>query len=418
LRAEILSVGTELLLGSILNTNARFLSQKLAENAIDVYFQTTVGDNPGRIAECLKTALSRAELVITCGGLGPTEDDVTAQSLAEFTGKKLVFDPPTYRSIMKRLARQDRRMTRLIKRQCLVPQGARILENRNGTAPGFLCTCVYRGQKRWLLALPGPPRELEPMFTKQALPLLRPLTGTKPGSFVLRGLKIAGLIEAEVAPKVDDLLKMRPPVTVGIYARPGEVELKIMAKAVDRRSAERLAAGVERTIRRRLGNKVFGTGDDTMASVVGGLLRKTGRTLATAESCTGGLLSSLITDVAGSSDYYIGGLMAYSNAIKKLELLIPEKVLKKDGAVSREVAALMARNIRKLYGSDHGIGITGIAGPGGGSPRKPVGLVHIAVSSGRKTLCRKFRFVGSRTEIKNRAANTALDLLRLQLTRG
>jgi nicotinamide-nucleotide amidase len=256
------------------------------------------------------------------------------------------------------------------------------------------------------------------MFTQQGLPLLLRAAGIKPGSFVLRGLKITGLIEVQVSPKVDDLLRMKPPVTVGIYARPGEVELKIMAKARDRKMAERLAGKVEKTIRRRLGNKIFGTGDDTLASVVGDLLRKKRRTLAAAESCTGGLLSSLITDAAGSSDYYVGGLVAYSNKIKKLRLLIPEAVLRKNGAVSRQVAARMAQNIRKIYGSDYGIGITGIAGPGGGSPHKPVGLVHIAVASGKKTLCKKYRFSGSRTEIKNRAANTALDLLRLELTKS
>ncbi|MGH7197900.1 MAG: CinA family nicotinamide mononucleotide deamidase-related protein, partial [Candidatus Omnitrophota bacterium] len=353
--------------------------------------------------------------VITCGGLGPTEDDVTAQSLSDFLGKPLVFHKATYRSIRRRLAFQGRVMTRLIKRQCLVPEGARVMDNINGTAPGILCESSFRGQKRWLVALPGPPRELEPMFSAKALPLLLRRARIKKSSFILRSLKIAGLIEAEVAPKVDDLLRMKPPATVGIYARPGEVELKIMAKAPDRRAAERLAGRVEKVIRRRLGNKIFGTGDETLASAVGKLLRAKRKTLSTAESCTGGLLSSLITDVSGSSDYYIGGLTAYSNEIKKLELLIPETVLKKNGAVSRQVAARMAQNIRKIYGSDYGIGITGIAGPAGGTPKKPVGLVYIGVASGKKTFSRKFRFLGSRFEIKHRAANTALDLLRLAL---
>ena len=418
MRAEILSIGTELLLGSIVNTNARFLSQKLAENAVDVYYQTTVGDNPGRIAECLGAALERAEIVITCGGLGPTEDDVTAQSLSDFLGKPLVFHEATYRSILRRLAFQGRVMTRLIKRQCLVPQGARVMDNKNGTAPGILCETHFRDQKRWVVALPGPPRELEPLFTRQALPLLVRLAGIKKSAFIIRSLKIAGLIEAEVAPKVSDLLRLKPPVTVGIYARPGEVELKIMAKAASRHAAQKLVNGVEKKIRARLGKKIFGTGDETLAWAAGRLLRAQRKTLSTAESCTGGLLSSLITDEPGSSDYYLGGLTAYSNEIKKLELLIPEAALKKFGAVSRPVAELMAQNIRKIYGTDHGVAITGIAGPSGGTPKKPVGLVYIGIASGKKTLSKKFRFLGSRMEIKHRAANTALDLLRQELTKG
>ncbi|HTL71369.1 MAG TPA: competence/damage-inducible protein A [Candidatus Eisenbacteria bacterium] len=416
MRAEILSIGTELLVGSILNTNARFLSRKLAESAIDVYWQTTVGDNPARIAEALDRALERSDVVVTSGGLGPTEDDVTTRGLSLALRLPLVPHAPTYRSILRRVRARGLRMTRLIARQCAIPAGARAIPNDHGTAPGLLLSVRRGGREKWILVLPGPPRELEPMFVKRGLPLLLTRSGAPKESFVLKSLLIAGLIEAQVAQKVTDLLRLKPPVTVGIYARPGEVELKIMAKAPSRAEARRRIARVETTIRRRLGRKVFGADGETLEGAVGNLLRRGKWTLATAESCTGGSLAGKITDCAGSSRYFKGGVVAYSPDAKCDTLGIDPSLIRRHGPVSGPVASALARGARSRFGTHFGIGVTGNAGPtlDRGS-RAPVGTVYIAIEGPRRGIVKKIRFLGSRSEIKSRAAQEALNLLRLEL---
>ena len=415
MRAEIISIGTELLLGSILNTNARFLSQKCAENAIDVYYQTTVGDNIDRVAQGFHVAAARADIIIACGGLGPTEDDVTVRGLSKFLSRPLVFHKPTYNWVERWLKVRGRPMTRLVARQCFVPQGALTLQNKKGTAPGVLCHTRFQNADKWILLLPGPPRELEPLFIEKALPLLMREAKIKKECFFTRSVKIAELIEVEVAAKVKDLLKLKPPLTVGIYARPGEVELKIMAKDASSSKARLMALRIEKEIRRRFKEKVYGVDQETLSSVVGALLRKNKKTLGAAESCTGGHFSNLITDAPGSSDYFLGGIIAYSNRIKTSVLSIDGALLKKHGAVSERAAKKMAQNVREILRANYGVAITGIAGPSGGSSKKPVGLVYIAIADGKKTTCCKSRFFGTRTEIKNRSAHKALDLLRLRL---
>ena len=415
MKAEIISIGTELLVGSILNTNAKFLSEKLAENAIDVYHQTTVGDNVERIVTALKEAASRAELLITSGGLGPTADDVTLEAISKFISKPLVLHPATYRSIVSRLKSRGFPMTKLVSKQCYVPQDSRTIQNNQGTAPGVLCEAFIQHKKIWVLALPGPPRELEPMFAKQALPLLKKISQFPKEKFLIRSIKLTGITEAEVAQKIPRLLKLKPPATVGIYARLDEVELKIMVKHTSAKTAKRLGIAIEKEIRKKFKKKVLGINYDSLSSIVGELLRKNKKTLSLAESCTGGLLSHRITEAPGSSDYYLGGIVSYHNRIKILELGIPPDLIKQKGAVSEAIAKKMARNIRLKFNADYGIGITGIAGPTGGSALKPVGLVYIALTSKRKTFCEKKRFFGNRGEIQSRAANHALDLLRLEL---
>ncbi len=415
MRAEIISIGTELLLGSILNTNARFLSQKCAENAIDVFHQTTVGDNIERVAQSFRAAAGRADIIIASGGLGPTEDDVTVRGLSRFLGRPLVFHKPTYNCVERWLKVRGRPMTPLVARQCFVPQGAFTLQNKKGTAPGILCHTRFQNTDKWILLLPGPPRELEPMFIEDALPLLKREAKIKKECFFTRAVKIAELIEVEVAAKVKDLLKLKPPLTVGIYARPGEVELKIMAKAASVSKARVMALRLEKEIRRRFKDKVYGIDQETLSSAVGALLRKNKKTLGAAESCTGGLFSNLITDAPGCSDYFLGGIIAYGNRIKNSILGVDEALLKKHGAVSEVAAKKMAQNVREILKTNYGIALTGIAGPGGGSSKKPVGLVYIALADGRKTTCCKNQFFGTRVEIKNRAAHKALDLLRLRL---
>lgn len=417
MKAEILSVGTELLVGSIVNTNARFLSLRLAENAFDVYRQTTVGDNAGRIAGALAAALAVSDAAFVSGGLGPTEDDVTLEGVARFLGRPLVVHAPTWRRIKKRLEAHGYRMTRLSGRQCRLPEGAAVFPNPVGTAPALLCETVFEGRRKWIAVFPGPPRELEPLFAP-VMKALRRRARVRSGHFVTRAVRLSGLVETEVAAKVRDLLRSRPPLTVGIYAKPGEVELKIMSKHPSRARARAAVARVEKAIRRRFGADVYGADEDTVASALGALLRKKKATLALAESCTGGLASSLVTDVSGSSDYFKGSFVSYSNRVKEDLLGVAGEALAKHGAVSPQVAWLMAKNARQVFGASYGIGITGIAGPEGGSARKPVGLVYVALAGPRRTAVYENRLSGTREEIKSRAAKKALDLLRRALLSG
>ncbi len=415
--AEIICSGTEILLGSILNTNARYLSQRLAEHAIDVHYQTTVGDNIGRLAQSFEIAAGRSDIVICCGGLGPTEDDVTVRALAQFLQVPLILHEPTFKAVSQKMKRWGFQMNRLVAKQCYVPHNAVVFENTVGTAPGILCEARYENGalRKWFLLLPGPPREMEPMFIEKALPALFKKAQILRASFKVRTLRVAGLTEAQVAPKVNDLLKLKPPLTVGIYAKLAEVELKVMAKSG---SASQSAAMVRRTeneIRRRLGKNIYGADDQTLSSVVGKLLKEKKKTLSAAESCTGGLFSSVLTDTPGSSDYFLGSVIAYDNWVKTRLLGVDDLLLRKKGAVSAEVAQKMAQSIRLLFRTDIGIGITGIAGPSGALSKKPVGLVYIALALGNRSFCKRCLFPGDRPDIKSRAATEALDLLRLSL---
>lgn len=381
MRAEIIAIGTELLLGHIVNTNTSFLGQKLAGLGIDVYFHHTVGDNPERLTAAIKQALGRSDIVITTGGLGPTVDDITA-------------------SVVSNIAKKAP-----IKR----------IRNIVGSAPGLIISFNHRAIRssscKTIICLPGPPREMEPMFTNDVVPFLKKRFGCTQ-LLKSRVIKLTGLAESKVDRRVKDLLALKPPVTVGIYAKLGEVDLKIMAKAADGRSAERSMRGIEKKIRSRLGKYIFGYDDDTLEGVVGSLLRKKKLTIAVTESCTGGLLASRLTNVSGSSKYFTMGLAAYSNEVKVNILCVDPAVLSAYGAVSATVARQMAVGIRLLAGTDIGIAITGIAGPTGATKTKPVGLVYIAIVVRNKLIVQEMRFKGNREEIKFQASQSALELVR------
>ncbi len=416
MNAEIISIGTELLIGSILNTNEQFLSKQLAELAIDVRRRTTVGDNLGRICQCLEEAFLRADLVITSGGLGPTEDDVTVQSVSRFLRPPLILHKKTRRDIFQKMRLRGLRMTRRVERQSLIPRGSQIFPNARGTAPGVFIKFFKNGQKKSLLLLPGPPGELEPLFLNHGLPVLKKSGAfPKKESFLTRSVKIAGLLEAQVAEKVPDLLKMKPPVTVGIYAKPGEVELVIMAKAISKNAAAKKIDAIDKKIRERFREKVIGTGPETLSSALGALLLKKRLTVALAESCSGGLLSSLLTETPGSSRYFLGAVVAYDNRIKNSLLGVPKDFLKKNGAVSPEVASKLAQGVRERLLSDYGLAITGIAGPSGGTKKKPVGLVYIGLASKTRVSVKKYLFLGERSMVRRCAAEEALNLLRLEV---
>lgn len=415
MNAEIISIGTELLLGHIINTNAAYLAERLAEAGIDVYHQTTVGDNPERLFRAMRTALRRAEIVLTSGGLGPTVDDITIETAARLMHRDLVID----RSVMKSLIAYFKLRKIAIPahsiRQALVPKGAKIIRNAVGTAPGL----ILESGAKTLICLPGPPRELEPMVAASVIPYIRKRGAARgraaAGVIRSRVVRITGGAESQVNAKVKDLLETQPPTTVGIYAKLGEVDLKIMAKARNERAAAAAIAKVEAQIRRRLGNAIFGYDDETLEGAVAQLLLEKKLTIATAESCTGGLIAHRLTNIPGASGYFPVGTVTYANEAKAGVLGVRPESIARHGAVSHVVALEMARGIRHIAGTDIGISATGIAGPSGGTRHKPVGLVYIALVTKRRRIVREYRFTGSREEIKFQASQAALDLVRRSL---
>ena len=411
-KAQIISIGTELLLGHITNTNASYLSQKLAQLGINVYYHQTVGDNPRRLRNSLKNALNFSDIVITTGGLGPTVDDITLEVIAKVIKKDLVFSREILKDIKKHFNKRNLNMPPSNIRQAYIPKGAIALKNKVGTAPGL----IIKFNKKLLITLPGPPAELIPMTEKYLIPFLK--TKYSSGWIIKsRVIKIAGLPESVVNEKVSDILKSPPPVTVGIYAHPAQVDLKITAKAKSEKRANKIIKPLENEIRKRLGNYIFGLDSQSLEEIVARLLTKQKKTLSIAESCSGGLVSNLLTDIPGSSRYFKLGFIAYSNQAKISQLKISPKIIKKYGAVSPGVARAMATAVRKLAKTNLSLGITGIAGPSGGAKTKPIGLVYIALASSKEAWVDKFIFLGNRAAIKLKTATAALDILRKYLLR-
>ena len=412
MHAEILSIGTELVLGHIVDTNATYLSKRLAQLGIDIYHRTTVGDNPKRVINALKKALSRSDIVITIGGLGPTVDDITLSCVGKALSRKFVFDKDIEKYILDYF--RKRRIQHIPSeslRQAYIPKGALWFENKVGTAP---CVLIEKN-KKVLISLPGPPRELIPLFEKNVSGYLKRKHFAGKHIIKTKNLKVTGMIEVEVNRIVKGLLSSGPDTTLGIYVHLGEVSLKITAKARNEKLANRNIKLLEKKIRDRLGNYIYGTNNETLESVVGKTLLKKKKTIALAESCTGGLIANRLTNISGSSKYFNMGVIVYSNDAKKKILGISSGVIKKYGAVSREVALAMAEGVKKISKSTIGIGVTGIAGPTGGTKKKPVGLVYIAVLDSKVKLVRECRFVGSRKDIKLLSSYKALNLVRALL---
>ncbi|MFH1189989.1 MAG: competence/damage-inducible protein A [Candidatus Omnitrophota bacterium] len=408
MKAEIISIGTELLLGHIVNTNAAYLSRKLAALGIDLYYQTTVGDNPGRLVQAVRRALMRSDIALLTGGLGPTVDDVTMASIATLTGKPLVLNRGVLKDITGYFRSRGLKLSPGNEKQARVPKGVTCLRNKLGTAPAL----IIEHLGKVIVCLPGPPREMEPLFEDGVMRYLK--RRFEPGPvFVTRTIKTVGLAESRVNTMVKDLLKLPPPTTVGIYAKPREVHLVIMAKAGNDRLAAKAVSAVEKKITARLKRHIFGYDDDTLESAVGRMLAAKKLTIAVAESCTGGLLSKRLTDVSGSSRYFITGIVTYSNGSKENLLGVPGSSIRRYGAVSGQICRRMALGIRYMTCADIGVGITGIAGPAGGSARKPVGLVFISFVTGDKLTVKEFRFKGSRQNIRWQASQAALDMIRL-----
>ena len=410
-RVELLAVGTELLLGNILNTNARDLSQLLSGLGLNVYHHTVVGDNPARLTQAVAIAKGRADILITTGGLGPTCDDLTKKVVAGAFGLPLEFHPECEQSIRDYFAKSGRTMTANNLQQAYLPKGCTVLENRWGTAPG----CAFCVDGVHVVMLPGPPRECLPMFREEVTPYLAQLTQ---GVIHSRTLRIFGLGESGVEQLLRDKMNTLQNPTLAPYAKEGEVELRITAKADSEAAARAMIAPVEADLRGEFGPLIYGADVDSLEQVVVEQLLRQEKTLATAESCTGGLIAKRITDIPGSSAVFEMGAVTYSNRIKHERIQVPQELLEKYGAVSEPVARAMAEGVRRAAGSSLGIGVTGIAGPGGGSKEKPVGLVYLALSDGQQTWVTKMPGggrIGSRTYYRNRAASTALDMVRRYL---
>jgi nicotinamide-nucleotide amidase len=396
LNAEIIAIGSEMLTPFRLDTNSLWLTERLNSMGVEVKLKTVVGDDEARLEE----------IVIATGGLGPTEDDITRKIFARVLKRQLILEDAILEKIRARFARRNMPMPEINARQALVIHGAQILENGNGTAPGMLIT----EGKCTVALLPGPPREMKPIFDASVAPALKQRMGDM--LIVRRTLSIFGLTESatdELAAPI--YTKYRNPSTTILF-KDGQIELHLTAQARGESEAVKLLDELGGRLDEVLGEYVFSRNNETLEEVVGQSLKMRGYTLATAESCTGGLLAGRITDVPGSSEYFLEGVVSYSNEAKIDLLGVPKKLIATHGAVSEQVAGAMAVGIRKRAGSTFGVGVTGVAGPGGGSPEKPVGLVYIALADDSQNTTRKFIFPGDRQFIRTLSVNAALDMIR------
>src|SRR5476651_1226151 len=402
MRVEIINTGTELLLGRVTNTHLGFLAQSLFGLGLRVERQVTVPDGVA-IAEALTEAMTRSGLIIVTGGLGPTSDDITREAAAEAFGRKLIFHPEILDGIAAKFARRNLAMNDLQRPQAMVPEGGVALENPNGTAPGL----IIENDKTVAVLLPGPPGELRPMWTNEALPWLRKNFSHSLTPVHEVTLRILGIGETRVQILVEDEVKALGPVEVGYCARPGEVDLRLIAPD------ENLVRKAADLARAKLGDVIYAEGVETMEQVVVRLARAAGKTVATAESCTGGLVASRITNVSGSSEMFRYGWVTYANEAKMTQLGVPAELLEKHGAVSKEVAQAMAAGALRGSGADLAVAVTGIAGPTGGTPEKPAGLVYFAIA-GKDGRTRVVERTLSRTRemFKYMASQIALDLVR------
>jgi nicotinamide-nucleotide amidase len=412
--AEILTIGTEILLGQIVDTNAAYIAERLAEAGIDLFTKTTVGDNRGRIAAALRTALERAEIVIATGGLGPTEDDLTREVFAGALGMPLRLDEGILAGIRQRFAARGIPMPENNAKQAMVPEGASVIPNPRGTAPGLLLR-TPRGQS--IACLPGVPSEMKPMLTGEIIPRLRALHGTR-GMIRSRLLKVWGLAESRVDELINDLFRTQRNPSIALLAKSGEIHIRLTAKGEEGGTVDGLLDALEAKIRERIGEPIFGRDADELETVVGRLLGERRLTLAVAESCTGGLVAHRLTNVPGSSAYFERGLVTYSNRAKTEVLGVPEDLLAAKGAVSMEVTEAMAAGVRRLARTDLGAAVTGIAGPSGGTPEKPVGLTYIALAWDGGVVSRELRLFTERDLNRIRASQAVLDLVRRHLLGG
>lgn len=403
---ELISVGTELLLGNIVNTNAAYLAEKCAYHGLSCYYQSTVGDNEKRLAETIRTALTRSDMIILSGGLGPTEDDLTKESAAQAFDCELIVDEDAKEHIQEYFEKKNMEIAPNNWKQAMVPKNSIVLINENGTAPGL----IMEKNGKVMILLPGPPNELIPMFEKQVVPYLNEKTHAAIFSQVV---KMCGVSESAVEESIKDLIESENP-TVATYAKTGEVHIRVTAKGADEKEAKKLVKPLVKELKGRFGANIYTTDANvTLEESVVELLEKNDLTITTAESCTGGLVASRIVNVPGASEIFKEGFITYSNKAKRTHLGVKKGTLAKYGAVSEQTAKEMAKGGTVFTKSDVCIAITGIAGPDGGTEEKPVGLVYIGCTVCGKTRVKECHFSGNRRKIRESAASEALTLLRM-----
>lgn len=408
MKCEIIAVGTEVILGDILNSNAQYLAKELANLGIDVYYHEAVGDNRERILDCFKHSLDRSDIIITTGGLGPTKDDITKELAAEFFGMEMCLHEESLKKIKDYFKKMGREFVKSNEKQAYFPKEAIILDNENGTAPG----AIFEKNNKIIIVLPGPPKEMQPMFEKHVKKYLEKLTGETIVSEVLR---VFGIGESLAENKLQDLIDNGKNPTIAPYAKEGEVIFRLTAKAKSEEEAKNLIKPVKDEIYKRLGDAVYNTGDTTLQDTVAKMLVNKNMTIGVSESCTGGLLSSKLIEYPGISKVFLEGAVTYSNEAKIRTLNVKKETLEKFGAVSHETAREMAEGIAKRTGARIGISTTGIAGPTGGTEDKPVGLVYFGIYLDGEVKSYKHIFVGDRNSVRNRASMTALNIIRKSL---
>jgi len=411
MQAEIISLGTELLTGAAIDTNSAWLSDRLGACGVPVRRHMTLADNRAAITSAFREACERADLVVVTGGLGPTQDDLTRAALADAMDVPLATDDASVAQIEAFFRGMNRDMPLSNRVQAECPRGASPLPNEWGTAPGIRAQLA----RATIFCFPGVPREMHAMFERYVTPFIA--EGSSGHGIALRVLRTYGAGESHVAEKIADLMPPGRNPAVGTTASEGVISVRVVAHADSQGEAEALADADVQEVRKRLGKWVYGAGEDTLASVIGEVLAARGQTVATAESCTGGLIAKLLTDIPGSSRYFVGGVVTYSNEQKTALLNVPADMIAKHGAVSEEVAETMAANCQSKFGCDYALSITGIAGPDGGTPQKPVGLVYIGLAHPEGVIVRKMRLSQrfNRDTIRDRSAKTALNLLRKEL---
>lgn len=408
MKAEILAVGTELLMGQIANTNAQYISSRLPDVGVGVYYHDVVGDNPERLKQSLALAMSRSDVIILTGGLGPTQDDLTKETVSAAVNRKLVLDQETYDTIKKFFEKRERPMTQNNIKQAYLPEGSIVIRNKNGTAPG----CIIEQDDKVIIMLPGPPSEMKPMFDETVMPYFASKSEFRLES---RFLRIFGVGESAVEDTLIDLIASQTNPTIAPYAKDGEVALRITARYPRDSDDEDLITPVEDEIRRRLGDSVYSNDNRGLVEIAAKLLLESGMKLALAESCTGGLLASKLTDVPGISAVFDRSIVTYSNRSKVEELGVSQDTLDLYGAVSEKTAREMAEGVRKVSNADLGISITGIAGPDGATDKKPVGLIYTALSDCNGTEVKRLELWGNRSRIRNMACLHVFDMLRRYL---
>jgi len=411
--AEIIAIGSELLTPFRQDTNSLYLTEHLNQLGVEVVFKTVVGDTRARLVQVAKTALGRADIIIFMGGLGPTEDDLTREAVAAALKLELRRDPELVAALYARFAALRRNMPANNERQCDVIAGAAVLPNEKGTAPGQWIEGDYEGKKKIIMLLPGPPWELKLMFERQVLERLR--AALPPASIATRVLKVAMVPESTCDARIAPIYKKYADVQTTILADAGEIQLHLRSRADSLAAARQRVDALADELEDELGDTVFSTGGESLEQIVAYYLEMRGATVSVAESCTGGMIAEHLTSISGSSRYFLGGAVVYSNELKTSLADVPALLIAQHGAVSKQVAAALAEGIRRRSNSTLGVGVTGVAGPTGGTEEKPVGLVFHAIADGVQTEVVERKFIGDRERVRRWAMRQALDMVRRKL---